>query len=44
MELKRLQAARRDLEKYLELQPEALDREEILKQIQAIHQWLARVN
>jgi regulator of sirC expression with transglutaminase-like and TPR domain len=44
MELKRFQAARRDLEKYLNLETEATDREEILKQIQAIHQWLARVN
>lgn len=44
MELKKHQAARRDLERYLELEPEADDREEIGKQIQAIHVWLARVN
>jgi regulator of sirC expression with transglutaminase-like and TPR domain len=44
MELKRYQAARRDLEKYLELEPEASDRDEIRKQLQAIHQWLAKVN
>lgn len=44
MELKRSQAARRDLEKYLALAPDAPDREEIRKQIQAIHRWLATVN
>jgi regulator of sirC expression with transglutaminase-like and TPR domain len=44
MELKRLQAARADLHRYLELEPEAADREEILKQIQAIHAWRARMN
>lgn len=44
MELKRFQSARRDLEKYLEMQPEAGDREEIRKQIGAIHRWLASVN
>jgi len=44
LELKRFQAARRDLEKYLALEPEAADRPEILKQMQAIHTWLARVN
>ena len=44
MELKRFQAARRDLEKYLDLEPGANDRDEIRKQIQAIHQWLAKVN
>src|ERR1700691_502428 len=44
LELKRFQAARRDLEQYLALEPEAADRPEILKQMQAIHAWLARVN
>jgi tetratricopeptide (TPR) repeat protein len=44
MELKRYEQARRDLEKYLSLEPEALDREEIRKQLHAIHLWLARVN
>jgi regulator of sirC expression with transglutaminase-like and TPR domain len=44
IELKRFQAARRDLERYLALAPEAADREEILKQIRAIHQWLGRMN
>jgi regulator of sirC expression with transglutaminase-like and TPR domain len=44
LESKRLQAARKDLERYLALEPEAADREQIRKQIGAIHQWLARVN
>jgi len=44
LELKRYQAARRDLEIYLKLQPDSVDRPEILKQLQAIHRWLAKVN
>ena len=44
MELKRFQAARGDLETYLAMEPEAADRDEIRKQIRAIHAWLARVN
>jgi regulator of sirC expression with transglutaminase-like and TPR domain len=44
MELKRFQAARRDLERYLAMAPDAPDREEIRKQITAIHTWLAKVN
>jgi regulator of sirC expression with transglutaminase-like and TPR domain len=44
MELKHFQAARRDLERYLAMEPEAGDREEIRKQIRAIHTWLAKVN
>ena len=44
VELRRMQAARADLERYLALQPAAEDREEILKQIQAIHSWLAHLN
>jgi regulator of sirC expression with transglutaminase-like and TPR domain len=44
LESKRFQAARRDLERYLALEPEAADREQIRKQIGAIHRWLARVN
>jgi len=44
IELKRFQAARRDLERYLALEPEAADRPEILKQMQAIHAFLGRVN
>ena len=44
MELKRFQAARQDLEKYLAMQPDAPDRESIRKQMEAIHRWLATVN
>ena len=44
MEQKRYQAARRDFERYLELEPEATDRAEIQKQLHTIHAWLGRVN
>jgi regulator of sirC expression with transglutaminase-like and TPR domain len=44
MKLKRYQAARKDFETYLKLEPDATDREDILGQIQAIHRWLAQVN
>lgn len=44
VELKRFQAARRDLERYLTMAPEAPDREEIRQRIQAIHRWIATVN
>jgi regulator of sirC expression with transglutaminase-like and TPR domain len=44
LELKRYQEARRDLEKYLQMEPGAPDQEEIRKQLQAIHRWLAKVN
>jgi len=44
LELKRYHAARRDLLKYLELEPEATDRDAIHKQLQAIHLWLAQVS
>jgi regulator of sirC expression with transglutaminase-like and TPR domain len=44
LELKRFQAARRDLERYLALDPNAADCAAIRKQLQAIHTWLARVN
>ncbi len=44
LELKRYQGARRDLDKYLAMQPQASDREEIRKQLEAIHRWLAQVN
>ena len=44
LELKRYQAARRDLETYLQLQPGAADRAEIQKQLETIHRYLARVN
>jgi regulator of sirC expression with transglutaminase-like and TPR domain len=42
--IKRYQAARADLEKYLALEPDARDAEQIRKQIQSIHVWLARMN
>ena len=44
LKLKRYQAARKDFETYLKLEPEAPDREDVLRQIQAIHRWLAQVN
>jgi regulator of sirC expression with transglutaminase-like and TPR domain len=44
LELKRYHAARRDLLKYLELEPDATDREAIQQQLQAIHLWLAQVS
>ncbi len=44
LELKRYQAARRDLEKYLELEPDAADRASIERSLEKIHQWLASVN
>jgi regulator of sirC expression with transglutaminase-like and TPR domain len=44
LELKRYQNARRDLETYLRLNPDPPDRETILKQLEAIHRSLARVN
>ncbi len=44
LELKRYQEARRDLEKYLQMEPAAADQEEIRRQLQAIHRWLAKVN
>jgi regulator of sirC expression with transglutaminase-like and TPR domain len=43
-EMKRYMAARQDLVKYLALEPEAPDRATILKQIEAIHLWLAQVS
>lgn len=44
VELKRWPAARRDFEKYLAMEPQAEDREEVLKQLQAIQRLLARYN
>ena len=44
LELKRFQAARRDLERYLTLEPLAADREVIRQQLQNIHTWLGKVN
>jgi regulator of sirC expression with transglutaminase-like and TPR domain len=42
--LDRYQPARRDLEKYLALEPDAADRDEIQRHLQAIHERLGRVN
>jgi regulator of sirC expression with transglutaminase-like and TPR domain len=44
MELKKYQQARRDLERYLALEPDAADRAEITRQLEAIHRWLGRLN
>ena len=44
MELKKYQAARRDFEKYLEMEPDAADREQISKSLETIHRWLGSVN
>ena len=44
LELRRYHDARRDLERYLALEPQAPDREEIARQLAAIHRWLGRVN
>jgi regulator of sirC expression with transglutaminase-like and TPR domain len=44
VENKLWQPARRDFEKYLEMEPEAQDREEVLKQIRSLRQWQARLN
>jgi regulator of sirC expression with transglutaminase-like and TPR domain len=44
LEAKRYQAARRDLERYLALEPEAADRAQIRKLVETIHRWLASLN
>jgi regulator of sirC expression with transglutaminase-like and TPR domain len=44
IDLKKYQAARRDLEQYLKLEPDAQDREEILERIAEIHRRLGAVN
>ena len=44
LELGRHHAARQDLLKYLELEPDAADRDEIRKQLQSIHLWLAQMS
>ena len=36
--------AKRDLENYLHFSPEAEDRAEVTKQLEAIHRWLGRLN
>lgn len=44
LELGRHHAARQDLLKYLELEPDAADRDAIRKQLQSIHLWLAQMS
>ena len=44
LKCKRYGAARRDLEKYLALEPGAGDKDAVTQQIEAIHRWLAQVN
>lgn len=44
LKIKRFQAARLDLERYLALKHEAPDRAAIVKQVEAIHRWLGQVN
>ena len=44
LELHRYHDSRVDLEKYLALEPEATDRDEIRKQLASIHRWLGRMN
>ena len=44
IELKRYNAARVDLQRYLTLEQDAPDKEEIAKQLESIHHYLARLN
>ena len=44
MELRRMQPARRDFERYLEMAPNAPDRDEVGRQIRAIQHFVARSN
>jgi regulator of sirC expression with transglutaminase-like and TPR domain len=44
LQMRRLVAGKRDLQKYLELNPEAEDKEEIQGQLQAVGKWLAALN
>jgi regulator of sirC expression with transglutaminase-like and TPR domain len=44
LHLRELRAAKRDLEQYLRHSPEAEDRAEVTKQLEAIHRWLGRLN
>ena len=44
MHLRELLAARGDFDMYLRCSPEAADRAEIAKQLEAIHRWLGSVN
>lgn len=44
LELKRYGSARADLEAYLELQPQAKDRDTVREQVQSLRRWAARNN
>jgi regulator of sirC expression with transglutaminase-like and TPR domain len=40
----RFSDARADLERYLSMEPDADDRDAVVRQLEKIHLWLARVN
>lgn len=44
LHLREFVAAKRDLEQYLKLSPNAEDKAEITRQLEAIHRWLGRLN
>ncbi|MDQ6662801.1 MAG: tetratricopeptide repeat protein, partial [Acidobacteriota bacterium] len=44
LQSRQMQAAKADLQKYLRLMPDAADRGEIERQLQAITRWLATMN
>ena len=44
MEMQRFREARADFDRYLSMEPKAEDRPEIVRQMERIHLWLARVN
>jgi regulator of sirC expression with transglutaminase-like and TPR domain len=44
LQVRKFRAARADLEKYLKCAPEAEDKAEVTKQLEAIHRWLGRLN
>ena len=44
LQLREMRAAKSDLEKYLKCSPEAEDKAEVTKQLEAIHRWLGRLN
>jgi len=44
LQLRDYGAARRDFEGYLKIAPDATDRPEVIRQLEAIHRWLGRLN
>ena len=44
LHMREFRAAKSDLEKYLKCSPEAEDKAEVTKQLEAIHRWLGRLN